>query len=676
MYNKKPDGKPFVNKPYIPPGGKKTTSLVRERSSRPVIDNTQVLLATVPEIFSGMFKVGKNGFGFVTHRDSGFVTLIEPQDNLHALNSDMVVVKIKDHHTGTGIVTEITKRGKTAYAGTLSQKASEYIFISSDNREPEMRISPIPADISTMIGKKILVKLGTWIGDIPTAEIVEVLGNPGENNTEMTAIVLEKGFDTEFPDDVVAAANKLHGTGIPLDEIKNRRDMRDITTFTIDPIDAKDYDDALSYRVLPDGKLEIGIHIADVSYYLTPNSELDDEARKRTTSIYLVDRVIPMLPEVLSNELCSIRQDEEKLAFSTIFTIDSETGAVIDTWYGRTIIKSNKRFSYEEAQEIITAGNGLYFTELSDLMRLSKIFTQIRFNSGALSMDSDEVKFILDENGKPIRAMVKKRIDTMRMIEEWMLMANKYVAMKLSEKNAAGIAVYRVHDKPSPDRVDDLQNFLKTMGYKVSIKNGIIPPHELQEIINSAATDDARDTIQSSIVRSMAKAIYSTENIGHFGLAFHYYTHFTSPIRRYPDVMVHRLLQKTLDGQTVTDAEKNDIITMCTYSSEREREAQVAERESIKYKQVEYMSERIGQEFDGIVTGLGKFGAFIAEYESRSEGMIRLNDLGNDFFAYDEKNACIRGQKTNKEFRIGDRLRIRVKDTNRERQVIDYVLVV
>lgn len=643
-------------------------------TGKPIVDNT-ALKAVVPDNFTGIFKIGKNGYGFVNHKDSGFVTLIEPQNNLHSLNGDTVMVTITDKKSGSGTVTSIVKRGKSLYTGVIEKKSGEYYLISSDSREPEFRIAPIPANIDTMLGKKVSVKMGTWTLDVPTASIDEILGNPGDNNTEMTAIVVEKGFDIEFPDDVLDEAKKLHGTGIPASEINNRRDMRGITTFTIDPIDAKDFDDALSYQKLPDGNLEIGIHIADVSYYVTPGSALDDEARKRTTSIYLVDRVIPMLPEVLSNELCSIRQDEDKLTYSCIVTLNPQNGTIISEWFGRTIIKSDKRFSYEEAQSVIDAKTGLYVDELTDLMRLSKIYTAERTRAGALSMDSDEVRFILDENGKPIRAMLKKRIDTMRMIEEWMLIANRSVAKRLSQKNAAGIAVYRIHDKPAPDRVDELKNFLKTLGFHVSIKNGIISPFELQQIIDSADSDDVRETLTGAIVRHMAKAIYSTENIGHFGLAFDFYTHFTSPIRRYPDVLVHRLMQLTLNHETVTPEQIPDYIGMCGYCSDREREAQVAERESIKYKQVEYMTERIGQTFTGIITGLGKFGAYVAEAESRSEGMIKLMDLGNDYFVYDEKNACIRGEKTKTEYRIGNRIQIRVKDANLQKKIIDYVLV-
>ena len=644
------------------------------RAPRPM-DNSS-LRGPIPETFQGFFKVGKNGIGYVTHKDSGFAVMVEPQHNMHALNGDTVKIDVVDQKNGMGHVLEIIKRGKTAYAGIIEQRNPDIWFIPGDGREPEMRVEPANDLAKNNLKKKVLVKLGTWIGDIPTCEVVQIIGDPGVNDTEMNAIVLEKGFDGQFPPRVLAEAEALHGSGIPSSEISKRKDMRGVATFTIDPVDAKDFDDALSFQVLPDGNYEIGVHIADVSFYVTQGSALDDEAKMRTTSVYLVDRVIPMLPEVLSNELCSIRQDEDKLAFSTIFHIEKQTGKVLSTWYGRTIIKSNKRFTYEEAQEIITAGNGIFYPELSELMRLSKIYTQDRFRDGALSMDTDEVRFILDENGKPIRVMIKKRIDTMRMIEEWMLLANKYVAIKLSQKDSAGLAVYRIHDKPAPDRVEDLITFLHSVGYThIKTEKGLIPPRELQKILNEASTDDARDVIQSSIVRSMAKAIYSTENIGHFGLAFNFYTHFTSPIRRYPDVMVHRLLQLSILGEKVHPDQVAEYKRMCQFSSDREKDAQEAERESIKYKQVEYMTDRLGKTFDGIITGIGKFGVYVAEAESKSEGMIRLMDLGNDYFAYDEKKNVIVGRNSKQEFKFGQKLKIKVKDTNLEKRTIDYMLV-
>lgn len=675
--NQSSSRKPYPKKDFGQSNDQKTKIFQSRRrdTQKPLLDNSRVT-GMVPESFEGIFKVGKNNIGFVTHKDSKFVVMIETHHNKeHALNGDLVKVNVLSKSDGTGEIVSIIRRGKNAYAGIIAQKADWYYFLPTDPKEPEMRVLPVPESITETKNKKVLVNLGPWVGDIPTCTLKSIIGEAGKNDTEMESIVLEKGFSREFPAVVEAEAQKLHGTGIPADEIPKRRDMRGTTTFTIDPVDAKDFDDALSWKRIDEKTLEIGVHIADVSFYVTPGSALDDEAKNRTTSVYLVDRVIPMLPEVLSNELCSIRQDEDKLAFSTIFKIEESTGKIIDQWFGRTIIRSDKRFSYEEAQEIIDAKTGQFYTELQSLMDISKIYTEGRYKKGALSMDTDEVRFILDEAGVPIKVMVKKRIDTMRMIEEWMLAANRAVAIKLADKESAGIAVYRIHDKPAPDRVADLQTFLKTLGYNVSIVDGIIPPKELQAILDAVDNDTARDTIQSSIVRSLAKAIYSTTNIGHFGLAFDYYTHFTSPIRRYPDVLVHRLLQITLDGKKVEPDHYSEFERMCAYSSDREKDAQTAEWDSIKYKQVEYMSTRIGQEFTGIITGLGKFGVFVAEAESKSEGMIRLMDLGSDFFAYNEKDQVIKGRNSNTEFRVGHIIKMKVKETNMERRTIDYVLV-
>lgn len=652
----------------------KREKIFQSRQKPIIVDNSKIT-GLVPDQFEGIFKLGKNNIGFVTHRDSGFVVMIEPhQNHAHAIHGDLISLKIINKLKGLGEAISIVKRGKNAYAGILTQKAGYYYFQPTDQKEPEMRLDPIPKNLNDALNKKVLVTLGAWQGDIPTCQLKEIIGDIGKNDTEILSIVMEKGFDRAFPESVEREAKKLHGASISNSEITKRRDMRGTTTFTIDPIDAKDFDDALSWKRIDENTLEIGVHIADVSFYVTPGSALDDEAKIRTTSVYLVDRVIPMLPETLSNELCSIRQNEDKLAFSVIFKIEESTGKILEQWFGRTIINSDKRFTYEEAQEIIDQGNGLFYPELTSLMQLSKRFTEERFKKGALSMDADEVRFILDEDGVPIRVMTKKRIDTMKMIEEWMLLANRAVAIKLSSKESAGIAVYRIHDKPAPDRVEDLRTFLQSLGYEVSVKDGIIPPKELQKILDEVDNDTARDTIQSSIVRSMAKAIYSTTNIGHYGLAFDYYTHFTSPIRRYPDIMVHRLTQMIIDGNKVSPTDYQEFNRMCQYSSDREKDAQTAEWDSIKYKQVEYMSSRIGKEFIGTITGLGKFGAFVAENESKSDGMIRLGDLGNDFFAYHEKEHVIRGKNSNTEFRVGQQVKIKVKETNLERRVIDYIL--
>lgn len=662
----KKGGKMFQTKDYE----------TRERRHRTDAASTErrpaPLPAETPDEFEGMFILGKNGLGSVTHRETKAVILIENHHINTALNRDTVRIHILDRATGTGEVVEVLRRAKASYTGIVQDRGGVLGIIPSDQRDPEMRIVDVdPA----LIGRKVAVSIDSWTEGKPIGRVQMVIGTPGENNTEMLALAIERGFEAGFPETVIEEATKLHGFGIPEEEIAKRRDMRGTTTFTIDPIDAKDFDDALSFKVLPDGLYEIGIHIADVSFFVRPGSELDEEARKRTTSVYLVDRVIPMLPETLSNELCSIRQDEDKLTFSTVYHIDSKTGEIRDTWFGRTIIRSDKRFSYEEAQEILNKGEGLYYQELSELNRLAKIYTKQRFSRGALDMDQDEVRFVLDEEGKPIRVTIKKRIETNRLIEEFMLLANRSVAERLSKKDAAGIAVYRVHDLPSTERMEDLQRFLKTLGYETNLVNGVIPPEQLQEILNAAGTDTARETIQSSIIRSLAKAIYSTTNIGHYGLAFPYYTHFTSPIRRYPDVMVHRLLQMTLDGQVANVEQFRDIEYMSRFSSDREKDAQEAERASIKYKQVEYMTERIGMEFIGVVTGVSKYGLYVAESESKSEGMIRLMDLGPDYYEHDEKNAAIVGRKTGEIFRIGDRLPIRVKSADLDRRIIDYVRV-
>lgn len=660
-------GKVFQTKDYEARERRhRTDAAATERQPAP-------LPAETPAEFEGMFILGKNGIGSVTHRETKAVILVETHHINTALNRDMVRVRILDRATGTGEITEVIRRAKASYTGIVQDRGGVLGIIPSDQRDPEMRILDTDPQL---IGRKVAVTIDSWTEGKPVGRIQTVIGTPGENDTEMLALAIERGFEAGFPEDVIREASHLHGQAISEVEVAKRRDMRGIDTFTIDPIDAKDFDDALSFRTLPDGNYEIGIHIADVSHYVTPGSALDDEARKRTTSVYLVDRVIPMLPEVLSNELCSIRQDEDKLAFSTVYHIDPKTGEIRDTWFGRTVIRSDKRFSYEEAQEILNAGEGLYHHELSELNRLAKIYTKQRFSRGALDMDQEEVRFVLDEDGKPIRVTIKKRIDTNRLIEEFMLLANRSVAERLSKKDAAGIAVYRVHDLPSTERMEDLQRFLKTLGYETNLVNGVIPPEQLQKILDEAGTDTARETIQSSIIRSLAKAIYSTTNIGHYGLAFPYYTHFTSPIRRYPDVMVHRLLQMTLDGQVANVEQFRDIEYMSRFSSDREKDAQEAERASVKYKQVEYMTERIGMEFVGIVTGVSKYGLYVAESESKSEGMIRLMDLGPDYYEHDEKNAAIIGRKSGETFRIGDRLPIRVKSADLERRIIDYVRII
>jgi ribonuclease R len=457
--------------------------------------------------------------------------------------------------------------------------------------------------------------------------------------------------------------------------------MRGTATFTIDPIDAKDFDDAISFKKLDNGHYEVGIHIADVSYYVRPGMALDEESISRETSVYLVDRCIPMLPEVLSNDLCSLVQGEDRLVMSAIFELDDE-GEIHGEWYGRSVIHSNRRYTYEDAQVTLDTGSGDFYEELSILNRIAKVLLKKRFDNGALSLETEEVRFKLDEKGVPIDVYTKERGDTHKMIEEYMLLANKYVSKfittKQEEKNGEGnaICVYRVHDKPDPDKMHDLDLYIRGLGYHVRFMDGLIPSQELNSLLLKMGQRPEKTLLQMHITRAMAKAIYSTRNIGHYGLAFDYYSHFTSPIRRYPDVLTHRLLMRVLEGDYPKEEERGLYNKLCMQASRREKEAADAERGSIKYKQVEYMSYRIGQEFDGVVSGVSDWGVFVEEKTSKCEGMIRLRDLGDDFYNFDQKGGRVFGERTGVEYKIGTPVKIKVKDANLDLRVIDYSLVV
>jgi ribonuclease R len=528
------------------------------------------------------------------------------------------------------------------------------------------------------VGDKAFVKIIRWSGmeHKPLGEVVRVLGKAGEHEAEMQGIILERGFESEFPPEVEAEALRIKNAGVSPEEISKRRDMRDITTFTIDPEDAKDFDDALSFQKLPNGNFEIGVHIADVSHYVQPKTPLDNEALERATSVYLVDRTIPMLPEVLSNDLCSLNPNEDKLTMSAVFEMDME-GRVLKDWFGRTIINSDKRFSYEEAQGVLDAGKGLYYDELNTLNQIAKKLTKGRIKEGAIMMETDEVKFKLDEHGKPISVFIKQRGDTNKLIEEFMLLANKHVA-KYGSKGKDGldrVFLYRIHGEPDQEKIRALKDYLKLLGYDLPEKNGKVNPKEFNRLFAELEGQNEQSTIQSVVVRSMQKAIYSVKNIGHYGLAFDFYTHFTSPIRRYPDIIAHRLLEEYLSGKKFGKERNLGFEQMAEHCSMREVEAAEAERASVKYKQIEYMSERIGEEFDGVITGFADWGMYVAEKTTRSEGAIRLRDVAHDVFIYDEKKMVLVGQKSGRIMRIGDELRISVKAVDVEKQLIDYHLV-
>ena len=621
------------------------------------------------QTFEGRYSLGKNGIAYIKNKETGEVIEVPKHDSGTALSRDLVLVEITDTKKNEGIVTKIIERAKTGFVGILKSKGSDYVLHPDDFKIPEI-IIPQSLAGNPKVGEKVYVEIESYTPQL-VGSVKKNLGLPESNDAHMHGIALEQGFDFTFPEEVEKEADVLEKLGITEADRENRRDMRETLTFTIDPADAKDFDDALSFKEIDSETYEIGIHIADVSHYVTPGSQLDNEAQKRTTSVYLVDRTIPMLPEALSNGLCSLRQDEEKLSFSAVFNIDKKSGKVKNEWYGRTLIKSDKRFTYEEAQDIIDDKSGLYSHELLELNRLSKIYEKNRYNNGALNFDTYEVKFILDEDGKPISVKVKERIDTNKLIEEFMLLANNGVAKYMQD---APFFVYRIHDKPELERVEHLQEFLKLLNYKTKIVDGIIPVSELQRIIKEAEGTAVYDTLQTVIVRSMQKAIYTTHNIGHFGLSFKHYSHFTSPIRRYPDVLAHRLLQNKLD-KTESELDQEWHEKMCIHASSKEQSAVTAERNSIKLKQVEYMATKDPHAiFDAIVTGAGKFGVFVAEAESRSEGMIRLGDLGNDFFEYNEKSGSIKGKKTGVIYKLGDKIKVRLKKVDIQKKLIDYKL--
>jgi ribonuclease R len=615
-----------------------------------------------------------------------------------ALNGDIVEVEVlgknKDEKTGEdtfyGKVNEVLERAKYAHAGKLEEDHGVFFLIPDDKKTYTDFIIKKEDAIGAEVGDKVIVEITHWEDHkkSPFAKVIKILGKPGENDAEVLAFALERGFSDEHSADVEAEAELIHKRGI-IDEdkvinengIDGRRDFRDVTTFTIDPADAKDFDDALSFKKLANGNYEVGIHIADVSYYLKDQMKMDNEAVFRETSVYLVDRTIPMLPEVLSNDLCSLVEAKDRLVMSAVFELN-QNSEVVNAWYGRSIINSNKRFTYDDAQESLENESGLYHEELTILNSLAKILAKKKIADGALVIESEEVKFKLDEKGVPIDVYVKELKDTNKLIEEFMLLANRKVSQFIHDEeiktNNSDISVYRIHDKPEPEKMHELDLFIRSLDEKVRFIDGLIPSSELNNLIikfKKEGREAEKDLLSMHISRSMQKAIYSTKNVGHYGLAFEYYSHFTSPIRRYPDVMLHRILMRVLKKDFPKKEEKAYFDRMCDLASKREKEAADAERGSIKYKQVEYMSARVGQTFDGVVSGISQWGIYVEEKKSKSEGMIRLKDLGDDFYVYDEKKSRIFGENGGESWRIGDRIKIKVKDTNMELRQIDYELI-
>ncbi len=659
---------------------------------------------------TGIIRTTGKGTGFVEIEGYDEDIIIEPDFLNTALNGDEVEIllagkifetkKIR-HKQSTqsqegsfgrlaGQVLKVLKRSKEQFVGILEKKDGNYGVKPDDRKFYTAILIPVNKDVSgplspkdELLGKKVLVKITSWKVNeqYPTGEIVQILGNKGDHETEMQSIILDRGIDTNFPPDVDKEADEIEKTEKPLrqDEIAKRKDFRNTTTFTIDPVDAKDFDDAISLKELGNGLYEIGVHIADVSHYVREGTALDREALKRSFSVYLVDRTIPMLPEVLSNDLCSLNPNEDKFAFSSVFVMDAN-GNVSERWFGKTVINSNKRFSYEAAQEVLNNKSGEYFTELNILNQISYKLREVKYRMGAIDFEQDEVKFKLDESGKPLGVYRKERLDTHKLVEEYMLLANREVAEfiynKIKNKQDTA-SIYRIHDVPDKDRIEDLALFLKALGYDLPIKQGKVTSQDINTLLKSIEGKPEESLIKTATIRSMAKAIYSPKNIGHFGLAFEYYTHFTSPIRRYPDLMIHRILENVLvDNQKRLKDEFSTFSRISNHATEKEIAAAEAERASIKYKQVEYMSEHVGETFEGIISGVTEWGIYIEEKNTKCEGMNALRELGNDYYIFNRKTYSIEGEKTKKKFRLGDTVQFKVMKADLDAKTLDYKILI
>jgi ribonuclease R len=630
---------------------------------------------------TGVVDMKNTGKAYIVTKDLDEDVFVAANNTHRAFDGDVVKVRLfpqRGNHKTEGQIVEIIERKKTQFVGII-ELSKKFAFMMPDKDSiPFDFFIPLDQLKGAKNGEKVLVTFMDWPEHSrnPFGEVTKVLGKPGEHNVEMLSIVADNDFPLSFPASVEKEASKIENKVDPA-EIANRKDFREVFTCTIDPFDAKDFDDALSLRKLENGNWEVGIHIADVTHYVKPNSALEKEAYERATSIYLVDRTIPMLPEQLSNLVCSLRPDEEKLTFSAVFEMDDKA-KIINEWFGRTVIKSNRRYTYEEVQAMIEGGEGDFKPELMQLHKLSSTLRENRFRNGSINFRSEEIKFELDENNKPIAAHVKVQKEANHLVEDFMLLANRKVAewvglKKSGSKQKAKTFVYRIHDVPNQEKLQVFSEFIRKLGYKISLvsrKSLVMSMNKLFEDITGKGEERLIETIS---VRTMAKAVYSTQNIGHYGLAFKYYTHFTSPIRRYPDMMVHRLLQRYLDGKPEVNAEQFE--EYCIHSSEMEKKAAQAERESVKYKQIEYMLDKIGQEFVGKISGVSKWGMFVEVSDIKTEGLVSMHSMDDDFYYLDEDNYRIIGRSHGHEYRLGDNLKVVVKNVDLFKRQMDLQIV-